>query len=165
MVEITYDIACEFFEYDSNTGFVYWKKTSNPRAKSGQRAGASRKDGYRVISLKKQTFLEHRLIWFLINKTWPTKFLDHIDGNPANNKIENLREATPLENQQNQKHKRKNNTSGYLGVSWHNIANKWKAEIRSNNKPIYLGLFDNPDEAYKAYLVAKQSFHTFNPTL
>lgn len=74
--------------------------------------------------------------------------IDHIDGNPVNNQRDNLRPASRSQNQAN-RGKPKNNTSGFKGVSWHR--NKWQASIRVNYKPIHLGYFDDPIEAARTY--------------
>jgi len=78
---------------------------------------------------------------------WP-KYVDHIDGNHANNKIENLRETTIAQNQWNRKIDRKN-TSGIKGVSYDSRRNLWVAEIVANKKKIFLGRFNAIAEAEK----------------
>lgn len=76
------------------------------------------------------------------------QLLDHIDGNGLNNQKSNLRLATISQNQAN-KTKYKNNTSGYKGVDL--IKNRWRACIQINKKQTYLGLFKTPTEAAAAY--------------
>ena len=76
--------------------------------------------------------------------------------------MENLREATNSENAQNQKRIR-NNKSGLLGVSYHNKKKKYFAQIWVNGKNIFLGHYKDSQEAYQAYLCAKEKYHTFNP--
>jgi hypothetical protein len=104
----------------------------------------------------------HRIIWMMFNGNLPKEQLDHIDGDRANNRIENLRECSNTENQQNRK-LNKDNKTGFTGVTiW---KTKFKAEIRLNKKGYYLGLFDTAEEAHKAYLNKKAELHTFNPTV
>lgn len=81
-------------------------------------------------------------------------FLDHICGVPKCVNPDHLRLAT---NQENLRHKGapRNNTSGFKGVTYHKKAGKWMAQI----KPIYLGLFDTPEEAYDAYCSAAKELH------
>ncbi len=70
-----------------------------------------------VVSFRERTVQVHRIIWQLFNGTIPDGFIiDHIDGNPLNNLITNLRLITKTENNRNTG-KAKNNTSGVVGVS------------------------------------------------
>lgn len=78
------------------------------------------------------------------------KFVDHINGNPTDNRKENLRECTLSQNQGNRK-LNENNTSGYKGVRWHKAAKKWQARINYKNAEIYLGLFKTAELAALAY--------------
>ena len=76
---------------------------------------------------------------------------DHIDHNELNNRRYNLREASQLDNVRNSKRAR-NNTSGFIGVSWQANVNKWRARIMIDYKEIRLGYFDNIEDAVKARL-------------
>jgi hypothetical protein len=76
--------------------------------------------------------------------------VDHIDGNRMNNQRSNLRIATSSQNKMN-RGPRKDNTSGYKGVSWHSQNNKWTARIKAGDKYLHLGLFDNIEDAKNAY--------------
>lgn len=76
--------------------------------------------------------------------------IDHIDGNPSNNRKSNLRICTVSENGFN-RGKPKNNTSGAKGVSWNKKSQKWCARIMSNGKDYIIGLFDTIKEASDAY--------------
>lgn len=76
--------------------------------------------------------------------------IDHIDGNPSNNRKSNLRICTVSENGFNRS-KQKNNTSGVKGVSWDKKSQKWLAQIMSNCKQYRIGLFDTIKEASDAY--------------
>jgi hypothetical protein len=51
------------------------------------------------------------------------------------------------------------NTSGYKGVSWHKLHNKWIAQISVDNKSIHLGYFNDPEQAYAAYRNASLTYH------
>lgn len=75
--------------------------------------------------------------------------VDHIDGDGLNNRRENLRLATTNGNSQNRR-KQTNNTSGYMGVSWHKVRGKWRAEIRVGGRAKHLGYYECPTEAAKA---------------
>jgi hypothetical protein len=85
-------------------------------------------------------------------------FVDHIDGNPLNNRRKNLRIATLTQNNQNVGI-RPNNTSGFKGVHFHKLAKKYVASIRNQGKSIHLGFFDTPESAHEAYCQAAIRFH------
>lgn len=74
-------------------------------------------------------------------------FVDHIDGNPLNNRTENLRECSCIENNRNHNTLFSTNTSGYTGVSFHKASGKWRARVKLNDKEIYLGIFANIEDA------------------
>jgi hypothetical protein len=96
---------------------------------------------------KYKTLLMHRLIMSPKDGV----FIDHIDGNPLNNKRSNLREVTNRQNCLNQKIT-KRNTSGYKGVCWSKFNKKWAATVRdSNQKQVHLGYFDNKHDAARMY--------------
>tara|TARA_R110000803_G_scaffold81554_1_gene147510 strand:- start:266 stop:748 length:483 start_codon:yes stop_codon:yes gene_type:complete len=109
------------------------------------------------LNKKIYTFLLHRLVYWLHNPEWDImdssmeNHIDHIDGNPLNNNIENLRVVTNQENQWN-----RTKAKGYY---WFKRDKNWKAEIRLNGKCIYLGCFDNEIDAHNAYLDAKKIYH------
>ena len=87
--------------------------------------------------------------------------VDHIDNIKSNNNINNLRWATNSENQHN-KSMSKNNTSGVKGVVWHKGKAKWQSQIMIDGMQIYLGLFENLDDAKQARMIrAKQAFGIF----
>ena len=81
--------------------------------------------------------------------------VDHIDGNRLNNQKSNLRLATSSQNKCN-RGPRKDNTSGYKGVSWHKQLSKWTARIKSGKKYKHLGLFIKKVDAALAYNQAAQ---------
>ena len=113
-------------------------------------AGYFDKDGYREIRVNGKAYKAHRLAWLYVHGEWPERNLDHIDVDPSNNRISNLRLATQSQNNAN-RGVQSNNTSGYKGVSWHPSAGKWCAHIQHNGKKKYLGLFTYPEGAYEAY--------------
>lgn len=83
---------------------------------------------------------------------------DHIDCDGLNNRRSNLRLATHQQNLCN-KGRQANNTSGHKGVSWHKLAQKWRAEIAVHGRHIYLGLFSDKESAAKAYADAATKHH------
>ena len=147
---LTQDRLKHLLRYDPETGVFTWRK-------NGKIAGTTRKDGYKKIGFDGAQWYAHRLVWLYMMGTL-SKDIDHIDRNPSNNKFVNLRAVTKSENQHNRL-KQRNNTSGYKGVVYFKLTNKWRAAIWANNAPIYLGYFDTPAEAGAAYTDAARSHH------
>lgn len=156
MQEITQEYLKEIFDYKD--GNLFWKKRTGPRSKINEIAGHLRKNGYVQVILHRKIYVAHRLIWLWIHGEWPKNEVDHIDGNKSNNKIENLRDVTKSQNQQNRL-KTRQNTSGYKGVFFHARSNKWIAKITLNKKQNYLGYFSSPLDAHNAYCEAAKKFH------
>lgn len=84
--------------------------------------------------------------------------VDHRDRDGLNNRRDNLRSATPAQNNQN-RGKSANNTSGYKGVAWHKRESKWHVSIAKDRKRHYLGLFNCPTAAHFAYVKASRELH------
>ena len=84
--------------------------------------------------------------------------VDHINGNPLDNRKSNLRICTNAENQRN-RGVNKNNTSGYKGVCWAKQNKKWKARIKHNGKLIHLGYYKDKEEAARAYDKKAKELH------
>jgi hypothetical protein len=143
------EIILSKLDYDPQTGFFTWKKTTR-RFKAGTRANAISDCGYHVINLDGKRYQSHRLAWQIIYKTIPEHEIDHINGNKLDNRICNLRLATRAENQRNVK-LRKDNTSGYKGVCLDKSKNKWKAQASIAGVLKHLGLFETPELAATAY--------------
>lgn len=102
------------------------------------------------VSTHTNSLLDSRLIHRVIMKPPVGVEIDHIDGNRLNNQKSNLRFATSSQNKIN-RGARKDNCSGYKGVSWHKQRNRWTARIMVNGKYKHLGLFTDILEAAKAY--------------
>jgi hypothetical protein len=132
------------FEYKH--GGLYWK-VNRGSAKAGNKAGREKPDGYIQIIIGGVHYYEHRLVFYIHNGRFP-KYIDHINGVKSDNRIENLREATPSENQLNRR-VMKNNSSGYKGV--YRQKGKWCSRITFKKVRYYLGAYDSPLEAYEAY--------------
>jgi hypothetical protein len=144
----------ELFEY--RDGALYNIKSRNT-AKAGCRAGTTSTKGYRKISVDRKIYSEHHLVWLYHYGIMPKKLIDHINRIRDDNRIENLREVTLIENCHN-RNISKHNKSGAIGVSYHSQTGKWKAVIQYNRKGHYLGLFDTVEEATKAYYKKKSEF-------
>jgi len=154
----THEEVKEFFVYDGE--FLRWAKKPSKKICVGDLAGSLSK-GRLVISFRKQRCATARLIWFYVNGKWPENLVDHIDGNPMNDRIENLRDITNQMNIHNVHRANKNNRStGIIGVSKYARTGKFLAQIRANKVHYHLGFFDTVEEASNAYLNAKRKLHS-----
>lgn len=153
----SYNTINEYFQYDESTGNLIWK-IKRKRANVGQVAGHIDSYGYIVIGINKQVYKAHRIVWFIKMKEWPSSQLDHINNIKTDNRIENLRLATPRQNKQNTPI-HKNNTSGVKGVSWSSALKKWKASIRIENNRIHIGYFETVKEAEVELIAKRKKLH------
>lgn len=131
-------------------GYTYNPENGEIKNKHGKVLKSKKKDGYLYINVEQGTHLfQHHLAWYIVNREIVTQ-IDHINSIRDDNKIDNLRSVN---NQQNQFNR---NPKGYY---WNKSAGKWKSGIRLNGKYIFLGLFDNEDDAKESYLKSKKIYH------
>jgi hypothetical protein len=156
---ITQKLLQELFSYDQKTG-VFTRKVRSGRCLAGSIAGNVRKDGYVKICVGARKQYAHRLAWIYVHGDPAPKIIDHIDGNPSNNAITNLRAATEVQNHQNMRRCQRNNKSGFLGVSRED--NGYRAVIQGNDgRQKRIGKFKTAEEAAAAYIEAKRQIHEF----
>lgn len=105
--------------------------------------------GYRVGNLGGKVYRAHRVIWAVIYGKWPLGEIDHINGVPDDNRLENLRDVSHQENLQNQK-LRSSNTSGHNGVAWCSTFNKWRCQLMVNGESYSFGYHDHKEDAIAA---------------
>jgi len=148
----------EWLDYDQVTGIFRWKKPSSTggRMKAGDIAGTKR-NGYIFIGVSPFNQMgAHRLAWiYIYGPTIGGAEIDHIDGNPSNNAISNLRLATSSQQKQNKK-VQSNNRSGLKGAYYHacHKGKKWRTQIKVGDNVIFLGYFHTAEEAHDAYACA-----------
>jgi hypothetical protein len=99
----------------------------------------------------------HRLI-FVLHHGYLPKEIDHINGDRADNRIENLRAVTRSENQCNRS-ALTSNTSGYPGVSWHKKSQAWVVRVMKNGKSHLLGYFKELELAGLVAAEARAIYH------
>lgn len=144
--------------YDAETGVFTYRIVRHYLQKLGAVAGAKHGNGYLRIVIDGGHHYAHRLAWLYVYGEWPSKNIDHINGDRSDNRIANLRDATQGMNLCN-KRIQSNNRCGLKGVSWHRAAGKWIAQIGVRGEHVYLGLFESPEDAHQAYCQAAQKLH------
>lgn len=140
------DSLLPFLDVDVKSGRCFWNQTRNNLVKQGDEAGKDCGD-YSRISFNKKAYKRHRIIFYVANGYLPL-VVDHKHGVEAGDGIDNLQEATIQQNTAKQK-KRKDNSSGFRGVSCRN--GRWIAQIQVNGKKQHIGSFDSMEEAQNAY--------------
>jgi hypothetical protein len=130
-------------------------KTDSNKRKSGSALRSIAGKGYLSGSVNGRPYRVHRLVFLYFHGYMPPQ-VDHIDGNRMNNRVENLREATSSQNNQNRK---ATSSSGVKGVVWHKQSKKWVASICVNRKSVHLGSFISIEEAALVANKARQSAH------
>lgn len=113
--------------------------------------------GYRIVSLNNIKLKAHHAVWAIHFGLEPKGNIDHIDGDPANNKIENLREVDQQTNCMNRAIQ-SNNKSGATGVRWHKKSSKWCASIKKDGVSTHIGLFTKIEDAIMARKKAEFNF-------
>lgn len=117
-------------------GKLFWLVSINPKAPAGSEAGTLRGDGYKVFGYQGRKWLAHRVIWELHFGGIPEGYvIDHIDNNPRNNRVENLRCVSYSGNNLNKKY--------LVGVGLHKKSGKWRAYTKESGRSKHLGSFTN----------------------
>ncbi|CCV12932.1 HNH endonuclease [Mesorhizobium sp. STM 4661] len=156
MVEVDFN---EFLHYVPETGKLFWRerapiwfkrrqdhKTWNKRF-SGKEAFITPLEGYLAGALFGKTYYAHRVIWKMVHGYWPNK-VDHDNRTRTDNRLDNLVDSNSIGNNQNLP-MRKDNTTGYTGVSQHQ--GKFMAIIATR----YIGMFNTALDAHHAYEAEK----------
>lgn len=117
---------------------------------------ARRAEPIRPQNPKQRIVYMHRQILCLV--PGDGKQVDHINGNPLDNRRANLRVCTQTENKRN-RGAQINNNSGFKGVSFHKQRRKWAAQVTADGKQKYLGLFETPQLAHEMYCLAADMLH------
>jgi hypothetical protein len=134
---ITQELLHTLFDYKN--GHLYRKNIRKAGIKAGSLAGYKNNNGYLQVTIQRKKYLIHRIV-FLMHYGYLPDEIDHINNTPTDNRIENLREATRLQNCHNQKMTTKNKT-GAKNVIWINKRKKWRVAMRINGKAKSFGYF------------------------
>lgn len=159
----TPEILRQLLDYRPETGKLFWReREGNARWNTGyagkEALTATNSHGYLHGQVMKNFAFAHRVAWAIIYGVYPSGCIDHIDGDPANNRIDNLRDVPSKINSRNGK-KRSDNSSGVTGVRKRGA--KWLAYIRIDYKRVDLGSFDSLEAAVSARKRAEEDgdFH------
>jgi hypothetical protein len=140
--------------YDPDTGVFHWKVRRGWVA-AGSVAGYRNPENYVAINLFNVPRKAHRVAWLLTFGRWPPAKakLDHINGNPSDNRIVNLRLVTDWQNAWNSK-AHSDNAHGYKGLTWLDGRQKWQVRICARGKRKTLGYYATVEEAQRVYAQA-----------
>lgn len=162
----------ELLHYNPTTGDLTWKtrgrewfksdgsckswNTKNSGKVAGRRDTCHHGKTYIKVKFDGVIFRAHRLIWVYVHNTTPEQ-VDHIDGDGTNNKLSNIRAASPTENARNHK-LQSNNTSGVAGVNLSGDTGRWQVRISSNGRRVLIGSYDDANDAISARLKAEVDY-------
>jgi hypothetical protein len=157
---ITQEYLKSILDYNPVTGEFLWKVNSaSNKVKTGSLAGCINKITlYRQIGINKKFYLAHRLAWLYLYGTLPDKFIDHINHDRSDNRIQNLRIVARDANQRNCSLSKRNN-SGIIGVSWNKKHGNWQSFISINGKNKNLGSFESIEQAAISRKNAEQKYN------
>ena len=156
---ISYERIRELFTY--RDGCLYWRVDRN-KYKRGDKAAHQYKSSrrYLYVYIEGRVYGEHRLMWLYHHGYFPENEIDHIDRDPANNRIENLREVSHMCNLRNTGN-RIDSPSGVKGVTWDCANNKWQVKIKVMGDKRSLGYYNEFHNAVLARLAGEQCLDWF----
>lgn len=156
---LTQERLRDLLHYAPDTGAFTWRVDRSPRVKAGDMPRSPTKSGYLRAGIDGQLHYLHRLAWLYVHGVWPAGVIDHINGNRADNRLENLRDVVHATNMQNLKRARSDNQTGLLGVYRRKDTGRYSANIKTPQGKRSLGCFDTPQEAHAAYINTKRNLH------
>lgn len=142
----------ELLRYDADTGHFHWNANRRGGVKAGDIAGCGHAHHGRVrwqIVIDRKHYKAHQLAWLYMTGDWPNT-IDHINGDPSDNRFCNLRIATPAQNMANSLHPK--GGTGVRGVSFYK--NGYMAQLSHKNRSHYIGRFKTLEEAKDAWNAA-----------
>ena len=173
--EISVRLLRRLINYDRQTGEMRWKprpvwmfahgkhgretlaKVWNDRYAGQLTMHSPDGHGYLRGHIFKRSYGKHRLVFAFHHGRWPAGDIDHINGNPSDNRIENLRDVSQSENHKNRAVQR-NNKSGCTGVRWHKACGHWEALMKVDRQWKFLGSFKNKEDAIACRKAAEKRY-------
>lgn len=153
---LTQERLKELIHYNPETGVFTWNGRFKGVKKS-RVAGCITSQGYVLIRIDGVLYKAHRLAFLYMTGRFPEKDVDHMNGNPGDNRWTNLRNVSHSENMRNVLHKAA--SSKYTGVSFCSATGRWKSQINLSGKNRNLGRFLSEKEACAAYLMELAEHH------
>lgn len=176
---IPVDVLRQLVRLDPETGRLYWLPRKAELTPSGTYSAERRcaawnakwpgtealatpdQHGYRGGRIFNHHYKAHRVVFALIEGRWPTDEIDHINGDPSDNRFANLREASRSDNVCNRRGSLA--TSARKGVYWAKHANMWRVECKTRQSGrlhrVHVGYFKDENEAALAYDKAARELH------
>lgn len=152
------ELLRELLHYDPETGLMTWIK-GRQGVREGSPAGSMpNREGYRKLRFKDGTYVLHRVAFFMGSGVEPVGIVDHINGNPTDNRLCNLREATPEQSSCNTRITSRNK-SGVKGVYWHLDKKRWVVVVGFRRKKVQADRFRTVEEARIAVMEARSRLH------
>lgn len=169
---LTLEYTKELFDYDPFSGKLFWKirprshfrtlrgqKLANTKF-AGSEAGSKNSLGYFIVEVEGNPWPVHRIAWLLHTGALPEGDVDHIDRDPSNNRIENLRVCSRSENSINSRRR----ASGAFSGIQESRPGVWRARLGVRRKRIHLGYFKSREDAEQAYQTAlRDTFGDYIP--
>lgn len=172
----TPEVLRQLMTYDPETGKLFWaqrgaewftdgtRHTAEVQARIWNTKYADKEaftptngTSYHTGAVLGKMLLAHRIAWAITHGRWPDHFIDHINGVRSDNRLCNLREATPAENSRNSDIPM--GKSGVRGVRFDRRHGRWQARITVHRKQKHLGYYDTPEAAAAAYAEGARRYH------
>lgn len=156
MFEVTQDWLHENLSYDPSTGIFHWKIRPARNVPVGSLAGRKDNSGRWGINIKNKKYASHRLAWLYVHGAWPPTEvqIDHINRDPGDNRITNLRCVTGSQNCMNRTYTVRGLNGEPRHATFHKSSGRWQSQAWINGKCRYLGLYKTFEEARSATLKA-----------
>lgn len=149
--EITFEELHKKFTYFPESGVLINKKTFDL-------VGKLDANGYLYVRINSKAYFVHRIVYCMYYGYFPKDNIDHINRNPNDNRIDNLRAVSQVINARNTLNSI-SNKSGVKGVNFYEGDNRWKSYIMYNKKLVHIGYFEFFINAVKARLYAENIFN------
>ena len=149
----------QLVDYNPSTGVFRWRVARGGSVPAGSFAAQTLSTlGHHRFRIDYREYTAGRVAFLYMTGRWPSHEIDHINGDRADDRWINLREATRHQICRNRKVSRRNKV-GLKGVSKRPHSRGYYAMIKFENRTFYLGTFDTAEEASAAYRKAASKFH------